>query len=256
MTRWLSLLGLVSFTLACGGPESSTLPPPNTGGGGQTSSSGQGGDIFNTSSAGGMGTGATGGAPATCTVPEDCPGMDTDCSSRTCVSELCGIANAPSGTPCDDNGGNTCNGGGACISCGQTVTPPGGVCPGACTGGCNGTTCIVDCSTMGSCTGQTITCPADFACEVQCGASGCTGAAITCPATYGCDVDCNGASACENAAITCSTGICSQSCSADVNVCAGASMNCGGEVCTQTCASPTNPPSIDCTGAPCTCSGC
>ena len=75
MTREIPFVGLVVMALACGDPESSTLPPPNAGGGGATSS-GQGGDIFNTSSAGGMGTGATGGAPATCTVPEDCPGMD------------------------------------------------------------------------------------------------------------------------------------------------------------------------------------
>jgi hypothetical protein len=33
-------------------------------------------------------------------------------------------------------------------------------------------------------------------------------------------------------------------------------MNCGGEVCSQTCASPNDPPTIDCTGVACSCTGC
>lgn len=78
-----------------------------------------------------------------CTSKEDCPGVDTICGYRTCVSGTCGMSfvaagevsgpndcirylcdgagglqqtNLPVGSPCTQNGGTACNGNGTCDS--------------------------------------------------------------------------------------------------------------------------------------------
>lgn len=61
-------------------------------------------------------TGTGGGAPA-CAVPEDCPGTDSTCSSRTCTSNQCGTDTAPQGTPCTESGGRFCDAQGDCVEC-------------------------------------------------------------------------------------------------------------------------------------------
>ncbi|HPY19976.1 MAG TPA: hypothetical protein PLM08_19970, partial [Polyangiaceae bacterium] len=140
---------------------------PSTGGSGGTGGAGGAGGT------GGVGaTGGSGGAGG-CTVPSDCPGTDTDCASRTCVGNSCGVEYAaagtltsqqvegdcqslvcdgsgstikvnddkdipaqdnecavgscvagapkvdfaPEGTECSSNGGNVCDGEGACVEC-------------------------------------------------------------------------------------------------------------------------------------------
>jgi len=45
-----------------------------------------------------MGGGGGAGGSAECAAPEDCPGTDTDCQTRTCSSGVCGFEYAPSGT--------------------------------------------------------------------------------------------------------------------------------------------------------------
>lgn len=43
------------------------------------------------------GTGGTGGAE--CFTSQDCPGVDDECRTRTCINELCGVDLTPAGTP-------------------------------------------------------------------------------------------------------------------------------------------------------------
>ncbi|MCK6593226.1 MAG: hypothetical protein L6Q76_37190, partial [Polyangiaceae bacterium] len=60
---------------------------------------------------GGMdGTGGMGGMGGTgeCAAPEDCPGTDTDCQTRTCVESKCGFEYAPSGTATSDQTPGDC----------------------------------------------------------------------------------------------------------------------------------------------------
>src|SRR6185369_3375238 len=59
-----------------------------------TSSSGTGG-MTTSSSTGGSG-GAGGGG---CATAADCPGMDTDCQTRTCTAGVCGLSFVPKDTP-------------------------------------------------------------------------------------------------------------------------------------------------------------
>jgi hypothetical protein len=81
------------------------------------------------------GSGGSGGGGA-CSTPDDCDGADTSCSGRTCEAGVCGFANSPAGTTCDDAGGALCDGAGSCVEC---------VNDGDCaTAGdaCNGGTCV------------------------------------------------------------------------------------------------------------------
>ena len=44
-------------------------------------------------------------------------GADTDCSSRTCIDETCGVEHEPVGTSCTDSSGQACDGSGTCVEC-------------------------------------------------------------------------------------------------------------------------------------------
>jgi hypothetical protein len=68
---------------------------------------------------GAVSTGLQGGggqAPA-CTVPEECPGLDTDCWLRHCVQGLCSPEIVAAGTQCDDDEGQVCDGNSQCVDC-------------------------------------------------------------------------------------------------------------------------------------------
>jgi hypothetical protein len=69
--------------------------------------------------AAGMGgtTDGGGGSAPECSMPGDCPGMDSTCVSRTCVNNLCGSETALAGTPCTESGGVVCDGNGLCVEC-------------------------------------------------------------------------------------------------------------------------------------------
>jgi hypothetical protein len=249
------LLGSVSVGACAEDPEGSQFGPTGSAGGGGSTSSGEGGCLLcggndATSSSAGV------GGMLTCASPEDCPGMDTDCQFKVCDNMTCQLGSVAANTPCDDGGGNLCNGSGQCISCGQTQQAPGSSnCPTACTGGCNGNVCNIDCSGSGLCQGQTISCPADFECALSCGNDGCKSATIGCQPNYHCGISCNGSSACEGATINCSGGICDLSCSADANSCSGTLFNCSVEQCSATCAG-NSQPTLDCLGNSCSCTGC
>ena len=44
----------------------------------------------------GLSDGGTGGG---CTTGTDCPGMDTECQTRSCTAGMCGFIDTPAGTP-------------------------------------------------------------------------------------------------------------------------------------------------------------
>jgi hypothetical protein len=78
------------------------------------SGGGQGGAAGGMGGTGGMGgSGGVGGAPE-CATAATCPGMDSDCRMRTCVSGMCGVQDEVAGTACNESGGAFCDGMGVC----------------------------------------------------------------------------------------------------------------------------------------------
>lgn len=68
--------------------------------------------------AGGSGTGGAGGGDDC--IASECPGNDTDCEKRACVSGACALEPEPEGTTCSDDGNpnaKVCDGVGACVEC-------------------------------------------------------------------------------------------------------------------------------------------
>ncbi len=113
--------------------ESSTTSTSTSTATSTSTSSGTGG--MGTGGAGGMGTGGststssssstggmgTGGMAGNCITATDCPGMDTECQSRTCVGGACGLAFQAAGTPlamqtAGDCKVDQCNGAGMVMS--------------------------------------------------------------------------------------------------------------------------------------------
>jgi hypothetical protein len=72
-----------------------------TGGSGQGGATGQGGTTSSSSSGGAGGAGG-------CTTADDCPGTDSVCATRTCAQHVCGVSNAPKGTPAGPQTKGTC----------------------------------------------------------------------------------------------------------------------------------------------------
>ncbi|MBW2454894.1 MAG: hypothetical protein JRI68_10300 [Deltaproteobacteria bacterium] len=67
-------------------------------------------------SGGSSGTGG-GAGDAPCSSPDDCSGADTTCEYRTCDAGACGVAQATADTPCNEDGGQVCDGEGSCVEC-------------------------------------------------------------------------------------------------------------------------------------------
>ncbi|MBI4705417.1 MAG: hypothetical protein HY744_30305 [Deltaproteobacteria bacterium] len=153
--------------------------------------------------------------------------------------------------------GQSCKGAGACaFVCGQKLAPPGGACPGECTGGCAGSLCIIDCT--GDCSQSTIACPPSFACEVRCsGKQSCKEASIECPAHYSCRVKCDAADVqcCQQAVVHCpQTGTCQLECGAGLQACDQSALVCGENTCSASCQDPEKP-MVQC-GSACSCTAC
>jgi plastocyanin len=69
------------------------------------------------------------GACVQCLVATTCPGMDTDCQTRTCTLSVCGTSNAPAGTLTSmqtpgDCRANECNGAGGVVSANLNTDVP------------------------------------------------------------------------------------------------------------------------------------
>ena len=100
--------------------------------------------------------------------------------------------------------------------CGADPTPlPDAVCPPACTGGCDGGVCTIDCTGGDACRQDTLVCPPDYTCAITCsGDRACERAIIECPALYGCAIACESSTACTDAEVRCGGGACDATCSA------------------------------------------
>jgi len=218
----------------------------------------------------GMCNQATKANGASCANPGEC--ASGHCADGVCCASACNgtceacagpLATAPVGqcgpiSAGEDPGlecsaSQTCDGSGSCgFICGQKPQAPGGSCPAACTGGCAGDVCQVDCNGPSSCENDTVTCPEGWACEVQCGgASSCNGVAVECPSRYACEVLCTGD--CDGLQLQCDTGACELFCGGG-NRCKDAAVNCGGNECEATCQGGVTP-SVAC-GAACSCNPC
>ncbi|MEM1034700.1 MAG: hypothetical protein AAGN82_30450, partial [Myxococcota bacterium] len=178
-----------------------------------------------------------------------CDGAVTGAMSGTCTL-------LSSETDPDDECGpdQTCDGGGACaFACGQDPDPPAGACPAACTGGCIGGTCRIDCNGAGACQGAMVNCPPGWRCEVQCGGpTSCMGATVTCPEKYACDLVCTGD--CTATTLVCDSGPCAIECGV-AGSCLNTVVQCDINTCNATCLGATTQPSLQCGGA-CGCSPC
>jgi hypothetical protein len=136
-----------------------------------------------------------------------------------------------------------------------TASPPGGVCPTACTGGCpTSTLCIIDCAGDNKCFGNKgLACPPFFDCEIHCqGKEACDEAAVQCPPTYACTLVCQGFEACEALPLTCTDGPCSVECGPGDAACKGTKLLCGSGPCSAACDGPSKPALEGCAGPCCT----
>ncbi len=169
------------------------------------------------------------------------------CGTTTCKTSCAVKADCKSGNYCD---------GMACKTCGTNKPAPGSMmCPAACTGGCNGTTCTIDCTGpangKGKCEGNnvTINCPAGYDCFVDCsGDDGCQDATINCPAEHKCTVNCANPNVpgyqdqCKGADINASqTGSLSVTCGTDNEACSGTAIACKANECKASCAGNSKP---------------
>ena len=139
--------------------------------------------------------------------------------------------------------------------CSADRVPPGGACPAECTGGCADGVCTITCGPAG-CNDGTITCPADFACNIVCtGVDACDTTTIHCPAQYACTVACDQYDACGDVMLVCGAGACAMSCLGDGGeACGGSMIQCGTGSCAATCAG-SDLPAVDCASS-CGCSPC
>lgn len=182
------------------------------------------------------------GSLASCVVPDPSylgpKGRTTSSSGSTSSGSGSGTdteATDTTGAPTTSSSGTTA---GPSI-CEPQPEPPGGPCPEICTGGCDQTTCHVQCSRSGACQGSTIQCPADWRCEIECtAASACEGATIQCPPEYGCQITCGSARACRDTIVECSDGACQAQCGNANDVCDQLDFRCGVSDSVVTCELP------------------
>jgi len=150
---------------------------------GQGDPSGTGG-MTATSSTGGLG-GMGGMAGTLCTDPQQqCPDPGTACIMPICDNGACAVVHAPIGTPCNDNGGQFCNGGGVCIGCNAAEECASGYCV-------DGVCC-------------------DNACTGECQACNVPGSIGTCsniPAGSDPDNECSGSNVCSAGGCVCAMGL-------------------------------------------------
>lgn len=69
-----------------------------------------------------------------CTSPSECPGTDTTCRARTCTAGVCGTSDAAAAAVCVEDGGQVCDGAGACVLVcdlsNPCTSPPAASCSG------------------------------------------------------------------------------------------------------------------------------
>jgi hypothetical protein len=187
-------------------------------------------------------------------VPGECRATTcgADCVDTMTDEDHCGGCDQPCGLGSDCEGG-VCQ---PSLCDAPPVAPGGDTCPAACTGGCDGTTCLIDCVGDTRCEGDTIVCPANFACVVTCsGLDACDTGTLECNDLYPCTIQCDGVDACGDFQVECGDGACTMECGPDPQSCAGAQVHCGDGACTATCEAGVETPAVDCGGS-CGCAEC
>ncbi len=203
---------------------------------------------------------------ADCNSAIACPGDDTQCAIRACVTGACGFADLPASTDCDVDGiPGACDGAGACMAgecaiaddcpgidsdcriracdegvCGFDVMPVdlpcsvdglGGICDGV--GGC---TITQQCRTANECAAQANPCRTPRCTEGRCGTTSVSGA---CPMGQSIGECRGGSCACPNP-----LQFCGDRCvdtRSDIENCSGCGRRCnaaGGEICESGCECP------------------
>jgi hypothetical protein len=109
------------------------------------------------------------------------------------------------------------------------------VCPAACTGGCDGATCIMDCTRTSACQVTTLDCPDGMNCEIRCwGQSACQASQIYAPVDGTLDLQCSGLSACQAMDVFGNNGATNVSCSF-TSTCQLGEVTCGSGPCRTDC---------------------
>jgi hypothetical protein len=139
------------------------------------------------------------GATGSCSAASQCPGVDTECSVRTCSGGACGVSNVPAGTAtasqvAGDCRKNACDGAGGITNVidNADIPPPIPCTVSHCTAGVPSNAIVADGTS----------CSDGNACTVSdaCSAGACVGVAVTCSALD----QCHNLGACNPA-----TGVCS-----------------------------------------------
>ncbi len=91
----------------------------------------------------------------------------------------------------------------------STPDAPLTACQASCPGSCEGDTCVIDCTSDGSC--ENLSCPSGLPCRVSCGKNACK--RLDCSLASSCDITCNGKNSCEE--VTCGSGRCEVACNGD-----------------------------------------
>ncbi|RLB64987.1 MAG: hypothetical protein DRI90_03250 [Deltaproteobacteria bacterium] len=111
-------IGSAWAATSCGLDRTGGLLVKDGTGGATASGTGAGGTASSSSSSGTGGAGGAGAAPPTdCDTPADCQGQDSTCAQRVCTNHLCDWSYAAAETPCTENDGSVCDGGGLCVDC-------------------------------------------------------------------------------------------------------------------------------------------
>ncbi len=145
------------------------------------------------------------GACVSCNAPSQCPGTDSECQTRTCNSNVCGVANAVAGTVtaaqvAGDCKENRCDGAGAIIAANQDGDVPGD----------DGNQCTAQVCAGGAPSFPSV--PVDTACNQNGG--------VVCNSTANC-VACNTATQCPGVDTECKTRTCNSGACGTNNTAAG-----------------------------------
>lgn len=99
------------------------------------------------------------------------------------------------------------------LVCGEGLAAEG-PCPAGCDL-CEGGVCVQLCVDK-DCRNDTVVCPANWPCRIECyGHDACKDATLVCAGEGDCEVECVGDTACEKATVRCARGPCRVSCAAD-----------------------------------------
>ena len=220
-----------------------------------------------TESASPGGAGGAGGAGGSgdCVTASDC-GTDSTCMTHQCEAGACTTVAAPEATPCDEDGGELCDGAGQCVpaSCMDELTNGDETdlnCGGSCTPCNNGAACLVpgDCISKFCNEGFCGSCNTDGDCDPvadsfcssagECVAKGAQGDSCggenECLSGFCADATCCDTS-CDSGCDDCSTGTCGVSAAGDPGDSTCAPYLCDGDVvsCPTSCSA-----DLDCVAA-------